>query len=295
MPLTIKNHYNPCFWTAYWNFDYSQSKKEKLSIKIAPRKQKVYCLNLKSNKILHLKTEDVFFVKRAGIATITPEVVKGYLSYNDGEEYEEEILENYKTDVILDFENHFTFMEEAYRKHLEKLIVTNDEIDTEYKVYLTTFIVHQVLRNPIMLNQMEKTFSLLGMEKFEVLFSLKEKLSNSDQMMGLYAPIVIPQWKIYKTAKNLFPLSNSPMLGKNQNIMIPVAPNIMIEVNLKQRCSNVRGCKVKTRISFWKYRDFIRRTIKGSTKEIIFGDEELLRKIQKSKLYKKHLKTINVC
>ena len=27
MPITKENHYNPCFWTAYWNFHYYQNKK----------------------------------------------------------------------------------------------------------------------------------------------------------------------------------------------------------------------------------------------------------------------------
>lgn len=294
MPITTRTHYNPCFWTAYWNFDYLKAKRENPNFGKTARKQQIFSLNLKSDKILNTKTEDVFFEKHVGIATITPEAMKTYINRNFAEN-KEEILQDYQSELILDFENHFSFMEEAYKVHLEKLILTNEKIDTEYKTYLTTFIVHQILRHPGLLGQMTNVYKSDGMEKFEMLYDLKAKLSNTQEMAKLYGPIVAPRWTIYKLDKNIFPLCDSPILGVNFHIMVAVAPNIMIEIDLKRKWNDIEDCKIKNKIGFWKYRKFINRTIRNSSREIIFGDIDILKKIQKSNTYKRHLRKLNVC
>ena len=71
MGITKKNHYNPCFWTAFWNPEYLDASRSGETLDTKPREQVIYSLNLKSNKILRLKTENIFFDKGAGLATIT--------------------------------------------------------------------------------------------------------------------------------------------------------------------------------------------------------------------------------
>ncbi len=70
---TIENHYNPCYWTAYWNFEYLDAKRKAENISKKPRDYPVFCLNIKANKILFDKTKNIFVDKKAGIAEIKNE------------------------------------------------------------------------------------------------------------------------------------------------------------------------------------------------------------------------------
>lgn len=265
--MTIKNHYIPCFWAAYWNFDYLNSKRTIIDHKDIVREKTIFVLNLRINKILKTTTENVFFEKKSGIAKVTP-------------------------DTTLDFENIFSIMEEAYKDNLESVILSNKIIDEESKALLTSFIVYQTLRHPNMLNSMTEFYKTAGLEKYQMLLSLKAKLSNPNEMLNLFAPILVPKWTIYKLNKNVFPLSDCPILGRNKHLMIALAPNIMLEIFLDRATSKIEPCIVKNRISYFKYRKFIRRTIYNSSREIIFGSLELLEDIQKSCIYSKHLKKV---
>lgn len=274
MAITKKNHYNPCFWTAYWNFKYLDFKKANPNQTKPVREIELFALNLSSNKILLTKTENIFFEKKAGIASIM---------LNDGGE------------GTFDFENHFTIMEDCYRKSLENLILYTNKVDDEEKARLTSFIVFQILRHPSMLNPMEILFRNCGMTKSEMLISLKQKLSSVTETIKLSIPFLLPKWTIYKVSKNIFPLSDNPMLFENGTLMFAISPDILIEMNLNEKGTKIQGCRIKTKISYLKYRKFINRTIRSATREIVFGNTELLEKVRKSSEYKKHLKKINVC
>lgn len=73
MEITKRTHYNPCFWTAYWNPDYYQSAIQGLKVGQKPRDQMVYSLNIKANKILRTKVKSVHYEKNLGVAEITYE------------------------------------------------------------------------------------------------------------------------------------------------------------------------------------------------------------------------------
>lgn len=292
MSITKKNHFIPCFWSAYWNYEYLSLKRENSNHQSSARNEKVFVLNIKNNSIFNKKTEDIFFEKNAGIAIITPEAALNYALKNAPETYED-VKKKYNTDVTLDFENHFTIMEQCYKGGLEELVLTNDFIGDEQKAQLCSLLFYQILRHPNLLNPIEKMFKQHGMEKFEMFYSLKEKMSSIEELAKLSIPFVFPKWKIYKLKKNVFPLSDNPILIKNESLMVALAPNIMLEINLKENTNIIQPCIIKKRISYFKKREFIKRTIISSNKEIIFGDVELLEKIKKLKVYIKHSVIIN--
>lgn len=287
MHITKKNHFIPCFWTAYWNNEYFKLKRENPSCQISARDKKIFVLNLKNNNIFSKKTEEVFFEKNTGIAIITSEKALEYAKRKSPENYEK-VKEEYSSDMKLDFENHFSIMEQCYKERLENLILNDSIINDEEKTGLSLLLVYQILRHPNTLNPIEKLFKINGMEKFEMFFSLKERLSDVEGLAKLSIPFLFPKWKIYKLKTSIFPLCDNPVLIKNQHLMFAFAPNIMLEIDLKENSNVIQKCKIKNRISFFKKREFIKRTILNSTKEIVFGDKKLLEKIKKSNTYKKH-------
>ncbi|WP_026452142.1 DUF4238 domain-containing protein [Aequorivita capsosiphonis] len=298
MKTTIRTHYNPCFWTSYWNFDYLNRKRLNPELKENVRKKEVFVLNLKSDKIFIDVTQNVFYKKKLGLATITKEGALDFTKRNFPNELEN-IQNRYKKDkseLTLDFENYFTLMEESYRIHLEELILNDKAITINEKAYLTFFVLFQALRNPNSLDDMTELYKANGLEKFELLVSIRHKISDYNGLAELSAPFSVPTWNIYKLKKNIFPLSDNPVLAKNGHIMVAISPNIMLELDLKEKCKEVNPVHIKTRISYLKKKEFIKRTILNSSREIIFGEERVLQKIKKSRIYKKHLERIkNAC
>lgn len=298
MTLTIRTHFNPCFWTSYWNFEYLKRKRENPELKENARKKEIFVLNLKSDKIYTDITQNVFYKKKLGLAEITKEGALGFTKRNFPEELEN-IQNRYDEDdseMTLDFENLFSLMEESYKVYLEDLIIYNKPIKDNEKAYLTFFILFQALRNPNSLDDMTEIYKANGMEKFELLVSIKHRISNFIGLAELTTPFSVPTWNIYKLKKNIFPLSDNPVLARNGHLMIAIAPNIMLELDLKEKCTQVNPVYIKTKISYFKKREFIKRTIENSSREIIFGEENILRKIKKSRRYKKQLERIkNAC
>ncbi|WP_458626470.1 hypothetical protein [Winogradskyella sp. PC D3.3] len=296
--MTINTHYNPCFWTAYWNFDYLKRKRINPELKENVRKKELFVLNLKSDKIYTDVTKNVFYKKKLGLATITKEGALGFTKRSFPEELKsiEERYEKDDSEMTIDFENYFTMMEESFKFHLEELITENKPVTDHEKAHLTFFILFQALRNPNSLDDMTNIFKTNGMEKFELFVSIRNKISTPIGLAELTAPFSVPTWNIYKLDKNIFPLGDNPILAKNGHLMVAISPNIMLELDMKEKCKKVNPVFIKTRIPYFKKKEFIKRTILNSSKKIIFGEEKMLEQIKKSRTYKKHLKLINnVC
>ncbi len=293
MNVTDKNHYNPCFWTAYWNPEYLDKKRSHIKATDA-RNQVVSSLNLKSNKILRLKTKNVFYDKGAGIATITQENVLDYCKREIPDEHdqlEKYYLEN-PSELTLDFENHFTLFEGHYKPSLEYAI-HNQNIDSiQHKTILSFFIFIQLIRNHNHLSDAVRVFNLNNKAKFELFISLKHTLSSTEGLMNLLLPFIFSKWTLYKSTEGKFPLSDNPVLVRTFNIQLPLAPDLLLEVNLNKKVSENDICTLKDTISFLKYREFKKRSIKNSSREIVFARDDLLEKWQNSRTYKNHLKEI---
>lgn len=296
MPITKKNHYNPCFWSAYWNFDYYKAKSNGINLKA--REQKVFTLNLNSNKIIVQKTEQIFFEKNAGLADLTKEEVLSYCKRVKLDEYDnmKNYFDNNPEDTVLDFENHFTGFENLYSTELENTILSASIPDISMKTILSFFIITQLLRNHNTLNHTFLEYKNQNKAKFEVFLDLKNTFSDRNQLLNLIAPFFSSKWTLYKIRNYELPLSDSPLLIRPFHIMIALAPDLLLEIDLKTKVKPADICEYQEYIPFDKYKEFYKRTIENSTREIIFGDEETLSTIKNSEIYKNHiLKMKNAC
>jgi hypothetical protein len=291
MPITKESHYNPCFWTAYWNFHYYQNKKSNSSFREKPREQIIYSLNLKSNNILKLKVRNVFFDKNAGIARITKQEMLEYCSRNNPEEYDNltKYFEENPSDIFFNFENIFTGIEKVIRESIENVIQTRTIKNLSEKTYISYFIFFQIIRNHNTMKQFENFFKSIKMKKFELFFNLKDTLSDQQAIFNLIIPILSSRWTLYSLKKYRLPLSDNPILIRPQNIMMALAPDLMIEVELSKKVPIETISTGKKDISIFKYIEFKKRTIENSSREIIFGEKRLLEKWQKSTIFIKHL------
>ena len=269
---TIENHFNPCFWTAYWNFNYLDAKRKGKKISKPPREQIVYNLNIKANKILLDKTKNLFIQKRAGIAEIKNDKEYQRLKENAPNQIE---LPFEADDLILDFENHFTEFENVSKGAIEKTIVSKKIETIEDKTFIAFFILMQSFRNHRNLDNFISDNVKEGRSKLDLFIELKNSLTNRDKLASILIPIVYCKWKIYSTNKPIFPLTDHSVLNKNDNIFFPISPDLLIEVKLGKKTEEI--CSYSNKISKWKYLRFKNRSILFGTREIIFGNDELLK------------------
>lgn len=114
MNIAKKNHFNPCFWTAYWNLDY-YSTVTTTDHRPDPRKQRIFALNVRANKILHLTVENVHFDKHIAVAEITPNGYKSFCKRHFPNEYKAvcQYVDSNPETVYLDFEPILTGIENS--------------------------------------------------------------------------------------------------------------------------------------------------------------------------------------
>lgn len=68
--VTKRTHFNPCFWTAYWNNSYYE-KAVSAGVKNNCRTQELFSLNIRAGKILPTTPEKSHYEKFLGLSEIT--------------------------------------------------------------------------------------------------------------------------------------------------------------------------------------------------------------------------------
>ncbi len=294
MNLTKKNHYNPCFWTAFWNNEYLEGKRKGFNNLTKPRDVQICSLNLKSNKIILQKTENVFFDKGAGLADLTKENALDYCQRALPEQYDElkKYYDKNPEDLYLDFENHFTGMENCVNPSLEKVIINRKIEDIKDKTFISFFIFFQIIRNHNELNFATHFFQTRNLAKFEMFLEMKHAFSDQKMLLKLIFPFLSSKWILYKLKENKLPLSDNPTLIRPFQIFLPLAPDLLLEIDLKKKVNEKNICVTQKGITYFQYKELKKRTIENSSREIVSGDSGILLKIMKSKNYNRHLQNI---
>ena len=284
--ITKRNHYNPCFWTAFWNCDYYENFLNNSSKVLDHREQVVYVLNIKSNSIYTNKVENVHVEKKIGLAKITFEAAKRFYKRYYPDKYEA-FCRDTKADkypLYLNFESILTGLEKTipYQVLLNVIKRQNIASDAEH-AFLTDFIWLQYLRSHAVMNATIEQSSKQGIEKFEYFVLLKWGLSNPEYS---YAPVYrlgTSQWTLYRTTEDKFPLTDSPILVEPGSIMVALSPRLLVEISLDVPAKK-SGWRINKSINKEKLAEFQRRTINNTFREIIFSEGTLLTQWQKSSM-----------
>ncbi|HEX9827973.1 MAG TPA: hypothetical protein VGA80_15345, partial [Flavobacteriaceae bacterium] len=217
MSITIKNHYNPCFWTAYWNYEYYHSKEYREAN--LPRNQKIYSLNVRADKVLPETTKKVFYEERMGLAEINKE-------------------------AILDFEDFFTTYEDLTKKTLFNVIQQNEIKSLKEKTEISSFIADLILKHYENFNSLVDKFINDGKKKIDFLIDLKQNYSSVDYHNKTIMPLVASEWILYISTEFKFPLGDNPVLINNKNILIALSPKMLLKINHNRFVTPETKCEI---------------------------------------------------
>jgi len=273
-------------FTAFWNFDYYSNETIRVSKKA--RKQIVYSLNLKSNKILTTTTENVFFEKGMGIADVTHNSALDFAKRNNPKEFIN-VLHSPKSEydnLIIDFENHYTAMDNVHESPIKEIILKNDIENISDKTWIASFVMDLYIRNYQNQKLFLEEFRSQQKPKFELFWELKHALSSREKLAKMIIPLVASEWILYKETKFKFPICDTPLLINNKNILFALSPKMLLRIEYNKKVPPENICKIKNKTSDFIYKEFIKRMILCSNREIIFNDLSTLENLQNSKLIK---------
>ena len=276
--FTKHNHYNPCAWTALWNRAYFETIVSGTRPSTPARKQVVFVLNVRSSAIYENTVERVHLDQGLGVAEITPDAMKAFCSRWHPDRYDDmaEYVKKNPESLFMDFEDILQAVEQmpAYESLIESARLGGIS-SPEHRGFLTCLLIIHAMRSHEMMQAMLDVANSLGIAKWEYFWLLKNAWSNQALLMKAAIPLARSRWTLYRTSVDRFPLCDSPVMIGPHTLMAILSPRLLLEVDL-----NVSGREdewyVKNGISPSKFREFKRRAIKNSFKEIIFSDRKEL-------------------
>lgn len=276
--FTKRNHYNPCFWVAYWNEEYFRAATASTETKLKPRDQTIFTLNIRANKVVRTTVDNVHFDKGLGIAEIAPDSMKDFCKRRFPSEYDEFCKNLGENPEILyhDFEDILTGVEKVggYSSLIEA-VKRGGLSSVEHKGFLTCLLVIHVLRSHEVMQSMIEFSGIKRMPKWEYFWLLKNAWSNKLVLARAVTPLAFSQWVLYQVEQPRFPLCDSPVIVGRNNIMVILSPRLLLEINLNVPWPEDHWIE-RSGISNSKFREFRRRAISNTFKEIVFSSSEEL-------------------
>lgn len=294
MGITYNTHFNPCFWIANWNSDYFKSIKSGRKHG-KPREQKIFSLNVKSNKIISTIIDDVHYDKSIGLADITPKDMISFCKRNFPKEvpHMEEYLKDHKEELVMDIENIWCALEQTpVYTELLKIIYKNDiNIKTDIE-WIACFIIIQRLRSHAVFNSLLEFNEQFNLPRFEWFWILKSLLSNEEYLRKAVSNVLRGKWTFFILASYTFPISDSAVCIKQNGMMVVLSPRILLEIKFMTIKKGIQVKKVN-KISRRKLKEYYRSCVKNTFKEIIFEDKAVLENIKNTKYFKRQIKYIS--
>lgn len=276
--FTKRNHYNPCVWTALWNTAYFETILSGTRSIAPPRKQVVFVLNVKSRALYESTVERVHLDQGLGVAEITPDAMKAFCRRWHPDRYDDmvEYVKQNPESLFMDFEDILQAVEQlpAYESLIEAARLGGIS-SPEHRGFLTCLLIIHAMRSHEMMQAMLDVTNSLGIAKWEYFWLLKNAWSDQALLVQATMPLACSRWTLYRTDIDRFPLCDSPVMIGEHTLMAVISPRLLLEVDLTL-AGREDEWYVKEGISPSKFREFRRRAIKSSFKEIIFSNREEL-------------------
>lgn len=277
MNVAKKNHYNPCFWTAYWNREFYNAAATKGERRDS-RNQRVFSLNIKADKIVSLLTQDVHYDKHIAVSEIEAGKWRDFLKehFPDRNEREFTLDEGDTESIFLNFEPFLSGMEATAAYQVLHQIIPKQRIDTyEERALVASFIYMQLLRGHSCLQSLVELAEIGGRPKFEVFLSIKNALSDPFFLFEQIAPVCSASWKLYSSESDAFPLCDSPILGGSNSILVALSPHLLLKIDLSNPNTELARTHA-TPVTQEVIEEFRIRSIGNTFREIISSDARLL-------------------
>ena len=277
MNISKRNHFNPCFWTAYWNRDFyaaaTTSKKRPYA-----RDQRVFSLNVKANKVIKHAVEDVHFDKHLGVAEITPHDLKAFCNRNFPDKYDSVCreLDADPETVYLDFEPVLSTLENTPAYQVLHEVIPKQRIDTQLeRAFVASFIYIHMLRGHAILNSLVQLAELGERPKFELFWAMKNALGDPQFLGEQVMPFYEAEWVLHRSDSDDFALCDSPVLGGGDLGFVALSPHLLLQFDLSKKCSD-DGTLSAIPVTPDIQSEFRKRTIGNTFREIISSNEQLL-------------------
>ncbi len=276
MQLTIKSHYNPCFWTAHWNAAYFRAIRNGTAP--SPRDQLVSVLNIRGNNIYTNTVENVHR-ETNGVLEVTKEQAKRSCQLWMPESYLDawaQIDASPGEGYVYAVENLFTFLENSsFYQVLRSVIKKGGICHAAEKVNLAGVIVLQLLRNAELLKAIGDALVAQGRNRFDLFLALTRFLNDIQFIQQIIPDVAHGRWTFYKTDNDQFPLADSAVMVEADSKMIPLSPRLLLEVQGSDP-GLATGYTFCNFVPAAKMEEFRKRTIGNTFKEIIFSNDILL-------------------
>lgn len=275
--FTKRNHYNPCFWTGLWNHDYFEARKRGVRTKPA-REQHVFALGIRANKVYPTVVNHVHYAKGLGVAEITPEAMKQFCQKRFPDQYEKLAcyVDEHPESLFMDFEEILAGVEQKGKYDLLiDAAMLGGFSSSEHKGFITCLLVIHAMRSYEMMASMVEMSESIGMPKWEYFWLLKNAWANQFVLARATVALACARWTLYRTDDHRFPLCDSPIMMGRDSMMAVLSPRLLVEIDLKV-ASSEDSWVIRDGISFSKYREFRRRSIGNTFREIIFHDPKEL-------------------
>ncbi len=289
--FTKRNHYNPCFWTALWNRGYFEDWTAGRRAGEVARDQSIFTLNIRADKILPTKVANVHYEKDLGVAEITPESMKRFCRRWHPQEYERlsAYVDSDPKTLYVDFEDILAGIEKlgVYSPLMRSAKIGGVE-STDQKAFLACALVIHAMRSHEFMTGMLDGTPAAGIEKWEYFWLLKNAWANPLILARAVIPLGMGRWTLYRTVDHRFPLCDSPIMIDRDTLMAVLSPRLLLEIDLTIPCP-VDHWIVRNDISSTKYKEFRRRAIANSFKDILFHEPTVLAEWQSLREYRERV------
>jgi len=281
--FTKRNHYNPCFWMALWCRGYFEKwQQDHLGSEI-PRDQVVQSLNLISGKVYPTRVDACHFDKDLGVATITADSIRRFTKkwHPDKVKEIDDYLQKNPDDLLMDFEDTLTFVENSGTYNALMEIAKEGELRsyTQKGMLACSLVIHAMRSHELMTAMTESPSSNLGLDKWEYFWILKNAWGDRYMLARSVTPLALGRWTLYRTAEMTFPLPDSPIMIGHSSLMAVLSPRLLLEIDLNWKYKEHLAFVVDG-IPSSKYREFRRRAIGNTYKEMIHPDPDVLERIR---------------
>jgi len=232
--MTNKPHYNPCFWTAFWNTDYLNNFRHQKNVGVKAREVLVKALSLKNLKIRTEKTASLFIERNGGIAELNESEVLDYCLRYFPEHYSK-VTDYYRTNtglLLLNIENKYTGIENSVKDSLEQVIKIRKIPDIKSKTEISIFIYLQKTRNIYYQKKQKENFENNGLAKFERLLHFINIYTDRDELMSSIIDILSSKWTLYRYKKPSLILGDKPIIEDHKYLWIAIAPDLLLKIDL---------------------------------------------------------------
>ncbi len=244
--FTLRNHYNPCFWTALWNREYYDIIKNSTERNKKSRDYKLKGIRFSCDKIIENKADNLFFELHMGLVVLSIrelrnlyyKLPKDYIFISKVNKFRIKYLSwlipNWG--IIIDIEPLFRVLESMNGTNAVLDLVKHGKIiDKTHKSLLATFIYTQQIRSPLTFSaNYQKNKHANNPKAFSILDFILS-LSNETEMYNVINLYTQCMWHIYTADIDIFPLSDLTIYEDKHNVIAVLSPRHLIIIDKEHK------------------------------------------------------------